>query len=59
MGTLSMTASEVHTKYHWPPERSSDLLGDTGLLLRLLNRPARFFNWPHVYDRSQRIARFP
>ena len=29
MGTLSMPASDSHTKYHWPPERSSDLLGDT------------------------------
>jgi len=28
MGTLSMTASDLHTKYHWPPARSSDLLGD-------------------------------
>jgi hypothetical protein len=27
MGTLSMTASDLHTKYHWPPDRSSDLLG--------------------------------
>ena len=29
MGSLSMTASDSHTKYHWPPERCSDLLGDT------------------------------
>ena len=29
MGTLSMTASDLHTKYHRPPDRSSDLLGDT------------------------------
>jgi hypothetical protein len=28
MGSLSMTASELHTKYHRPPDRSSDLLGD-------------------------------
>jgi hypothetical protein len=28
MGTLSMKASDLHTKYHRPPERSSDLLGD-------------------------------
>ena len=28
MGSLSMTASDLHTKYHWPPERCSDLLGD-------------------------------
>jgi hypothetical protein len=26
MGTLSMPASDLHTKCHWPPERSSDLL---------------------------------
>lgn len=26
MSTLSMTASDLHTKYHLPPERSSDLL---------------------------------
>jgi hypothetical protein len=31
MGTLSMTASDLHTKYHWPPDRSSDLLGDEAL----------------------------
>jgi hypothetical protein len=29
MGTLSMTASDLHTKFHRPPDRSSDLLGDT------------------------------
>jgi hypothetical protein len=29
MGTLSMPASDLHTKDHRPPERSSDLLGDT------------------------------
>jgi hypothetical protein len=29
MGTLSMPAGDLHTKYHWPPERSSDLLGDS------------------------------
>ena len=28
MGTLSMTASDWHTKDHWPPVRCSDLLGD-------------------------------
>ena len=27
MGTLSMTASDLHAKYHWPPARCSDLLG--------------------------------
>jgi hypothetical protein len=27
MGTLSMPASDLHTKYHRPPDRSSDLLG--------------------------------
>jgi hypothetical protein len=31
MGSLSMTASGLHTKYHWPPVRSSDLLGDSTL----------------------------
>ena len=30
MGTLSMTAIDSHTKYHWPPERCSDLLCDIG-----------------------------
>jgi hypothetical protein len=29
MGSLSMTASDLHTKCHRPPERSSDLLGVT------------------------------
>jgi hypothetical protein len=28
MGSLSKPASDSHTKYHRPPERSSDLLGD-------------------------------
>jgi len=36
-GTLSMTVSDSHTKYHWPPERSSDLLGDTLLKKCTLN----------------------
>ena len=34
MGTLSMPASDLHTKYHWPPERSSDLLGDIMVTMR-------------------------
>jgi hypothetical protein len=28
MSTLSMTAGDLHTKYHRPPDRSSDLLDD-------------------------------
>ena len=27
MGSLSMTASNLHTKYHQPPARCSDLTG--------------------------------
>jgi hypothetical protein len=30
MGSLSMPARDSHTKYHWPPARSSDLLGAKG-----------------------------
>ena len=26
MGSLSMPATSLHTKYHWPPARCSDLL---------------------------------
>ena len=33
MGTLSMTAGDLHTKYHRPPARSSDLLCDMTLRL--------------------------
>jgi hypothetical protein len=29
MGILSLPTSDSHTKYHWPPARSSDLLGGT------------------------------
>jgi hypothetical protein len=36
MGSLSMPASDSHTKYHWPPERSSDLLCADGLELQEL-----------------------
>jgi hypothetical protein len=36
MGTLSMTATSLHTKYHRPPARSSDLLGDSGLDVQFL-----------------------
>ena len=35
MGTLSMTASDLHTKCHRPPDRCSDLLGDTCTALSL------------------------
>jgi len=38
MGTLSMTASDLHTKDHRPPERSCELSGDgcAALLLVML-----------------------
>jgi hypothetical protein len=42
-GSLSMMASGLHTKYHWPPVRSSDLLG--GAMLEF-----RWFLRQHVYD---------
>lgn len=34
MGSSSMTVTSLHTKYHPPPERSSDLLGGDTLVFR-------------------------
>jgi hypothetical protein len=39
MGTLSRPASDLHTKYHRPPDRSSDLLGGA----RGVRRFGRYF----------------
>ncbi len=41
MGSLSMTITSFHAKNHRPPERRSDLLGDTAPLRqsRVENRP--------------------
>jgi len=41
MGSLSMTASDLHTKYHRPPDRSSDLLGDRAQLITELTLHGR------------------
>jgi len=63
MGTLWMTASDLHTKYHRPPARSSDLLCDLehgpSDGLRKCNCNERLFGIEIVFARFVNDAQLP